>query len=54
MCEHKFFPWLQTFITRKQRGIQTGAHVEVYWCVVYKTNLLNWVIFWKEIIIYSK
>jgi len=21
--EHKFFPWLQTFITRKLRGIQT-------------------------------
>ena len=22
--EHKFFPWLQTFITRKLRGIQTN------------------------------
>jgi len=28
--EHKFFPLLQTFITRKLRGIQTGAYVEVY------------------------
>jgi len=28
--EHKFFPWLQTFITRKLCGIQTGARVEVY------------------------
>jgi hypothetical protein len=28
--EHKVFTWLQTFITRKLRGIQTGAHVEVY------------------------
>jgi hypothetical protein len=28
--EHKFFPCLQTFITRKLCGIQTGAHVEVY------------------------
>jgi len=28
--ERKFFPLLQIFITRKPRGIQTGAHVEVY------------------------
>ena len=28
--ERKVFPWLQTFITRKLRGIQTGAHVEMY------------------------
>jgi len=28
--EHKVFPSLQTFITRKLRGIQTVAHVEVY------------------------
>jgi hypothetical protein len=25
--EHKVFPWLQTFITRKIRGIQTYATV---------------------------
>jgi hypothetical protein len=36
--EHKLFPWLQTFITRKLRGIQTGTHVEVYYCVVYNNN----------------
>jgi hypothetical protein len=33
--EHKFFPWLQTFITRKLRGIQ------IYFLPALITNLMH-------------
>jgi len=28
--EHKVFPWLQTFITRKLRGIQIYIYIYIY------------------------
>jgi len=41
--ELKFFPWLQTFITRKLRGIQTYfCNITInIWHKVLETNLNN-------------
>jgi hypothetical protein len=41
--EHKVFPWLQTFITRKLRGIQTcNCNITINrWHKILETNLSN-------------
>jgi hypothetical protein len=44
--EHKVFPWLQIFITRKLLGIQT--YFLPLFKLVSKKNFLVWVTFWKK------
>ena len=49
--EHKVFPWLQTFITRKLRGIQTYTFFQNVTLLetILETNLSND----KKIYLYS-
>ena len=51
--EHKVFPWLQTFITRKLREIQTYIFFYNFYHCVVKRNFLSWVTVWKKICLYS-
>ena len=48
--EHKIFPWMQTFITRKLRGTQTYFLLPLLVCVVKKLLELSYIL--KKFVFY--